>query len=88
MARDHGCYIIRHNGICATISQGLLDTNHQGKLSDVGFSMFLVDIVLLIKHVRNPFQVAQEAKAMSFKMLEAIKMCNMDAVVHYLHLND
>ena len=67
MAHDHEYYTVCHDGIKVTIGQGLFDTSHPGDLSDVGISMFLTDIVLLIKCVRNPFQVAQEAKAMSLK---------------------
>ena len=62
--------------------------NHQGNLSDVGLSMFLADIVLLIKRIRKPFQVAQKAKAMPFKMLETFKMHNMDTAVKNLYLSD
>ena len=49
MAQDHNCYIIHHNGILATIGEGLFDADHPGDLSNVGLSMFLADIVLLIK---------------------------------------
>ena len=35
MACDHGCYIIHHDGICATIGEGLFDTVHPGDLSNV-----------------------------------------------------
>ena len=74
MTHDHGCYIICHDGICATIGEGLFDTAHPGDLSNVGLSMFLVNIVLLIKHVHRPFQVAQEARALPFCWAHAIKM--------------
>ena len=49
--------------------------------------MFLADIVLLIKHIRKPFQVAQEAKQLPFCMSEAFKLHNMDAAVQSLHLD-
>ena len=55
MAQDHKCYIIHHDGIKATISEGLYDMGHPGDLSNVGLSMFLADIVLLIKKVCQPF---------------------------------
>ena len=88
MACDHGCYIIRHDGICATTGEGLFDTAHPGDLSNVGFSMFLADIVLLIMHVCRPFQVAQEARMLPFHRAHAIKMGNMDAAVQSLHLDE
>ena len=68
MAQDHQCYIIHHDSIKATIGEGLYDMGHPGYLSNVGLSMFLADIVLLIKKVSQPFQVAQEAKALLFHM--------------------
>ena len=49
VAHDNGCYIIQHDGIKATISQGLFDTSNPGDLTDVSLSTFLGDIVLLIK---------------------------------------
>ena len=55
MACDHGCYIICHDGIKATIKKGLFDTSNPGDLTNVSLSMFLVDIVLLIKHICKPF---------------------------------
>ena len=70
MTFDHGCYIIHHNGIKATIRQGLFDTSNPGDLTDVGLSMFLVDIVLLIECIHKPFQVAQEARQLLFWMSE------------------
>ena len=42
----------------ATIGQGLFDTNNPGDLTDVSLSRFLADIVLLIKPVCKPFQIA------------------------------
>ena len=87
MGHDHGCYIICHDGIRATICEGLFDTTHPGNLSTVGLSMFLVDIVLLIKCVHKLFQVTQEAKVIPFHMSQAIKLCHMDAAVQSLHLD-
>ena len=69
----HGCYMICHDGIYAPIGEGLFDTDHYDDLSNIGISMFLADIVLLIKHIYQPFQVAQEAIALPFRMLKAIK---------------
>ena len=81
MAQNHGYYIVCHDGIKATISEGLYDTGHPGDLSNVGLSMFLADIVLLIKKVCQPFQVAQEAKAVPFCMSHALQLKNMDAAI-------
>ena len=81
VACDHGCYIK------ATISQGLFDTSNPGDLTDVSLSMFLADIVLLIKQVYKPFQVAQEARQLLFCMSEALKLQNMDAAVKSLHID-
>ena len=53
MACDHGYYIIHHDGIKATTGQGLCDTSNLGDLTNVSLSMFLADIVLLIKCVCN-----------------------------------
>ena len=88
MACDHGCYIICHDGIKATIGEGLYDTGHPGDLSNVDLSIFLADIVLLIKKVHQPFQVAQEAKALPFQMSHALQLKNMDAAVQSIHLDD
>ena len=49
--------------------------------------MFLVDIVLLIKHICKPFQVAQEARQLPFRMSEVLKLQNMDAAVKSLHID-
>ena len=87
MAHDHGCYIIRHDGIKATIRQGLFDTSNPGDLTDVSLSMFLADIVLLIKHIHKPFQVAKEARQLLFQMSEALKLQSMDAAVQSLHID-
>ena len=73
---NHRYYIIWNDGIKATIGQGLFDTSNPGDLSDVGLNMFLVDIVLLIKWVHKPFQVAQEPKELPFHMSEAIRLQN------------
>ena len=80
MAWDHRCYFICYDGIHATIGEGLFDTDHPGDLSNVGLSMFLSDIVLLIKRVHKPLQVGQEAFALPFQM-SAIKLHNMQAMV-------
>ena len=48
VARDQSCYIVHHDGIVVTIGKGLYDQNSPGDLSDVGISMFLADIVILI----------------------------------------
>ena len=40
MAHDHGSHIICHDGIKATICQGLFDTSNPGNLTNVGLSMF------------------------------------------------
>ena len=45
---------------------------HPGNLSNVGLSMFLADIVLLLKKIRQPFQVVQEAKV-SFSDVTSLK---------------
>ena len=87
MAHDHGCYIICHGGIKATISQDLFDTSNPGDLTNVSSSMFLVNIVLLIKHVHKPFLVAQEAKQLPFCMSEALKLQSMNAAVKSLHID-
>ena len=70
------------------IGQGLYDMDHPGDLSNVGLSMFLVDIVLFIKKVHQPFQVAQEARALPFWMSQALKLKNMDVAIQILHLDD
>ena len=44
--RDQGCYIVYHDSITATLGKGLYDTSSPVSLSDVGLSMFLVDIVI------------------------------------------
>ena len=88
MAWDHGCYIIHCDGIHATIGEGLFDTTHLSDLSNIGLGMFLVDIVLLIKRIHQPFQVAQEAIALPFRMSKATKMLNKQAAVQSLHLDD
>ena len=77
MGHDHGSYIICHDGICATIGEGLFDTTHAGNLSNV----------LLIKCVHKLFQVTQEAKVIPFCMSQAIKLCYMDAAVQSLYLD-
>ena len=93
-ARSHfnGCLAsmrwFHHDGICATIGDGLFDTGHLGDLSNVSVSMLLADFVLLIKHVSKSFWVAQEAKALPSSMSQAIKMHNMDAAVQSLHLDN
>ena len=87
VAHDNGCYIIQHDGIKATISQGLFDTSNLGNLTDVSLSMLLADIVLLIKQVWKPFQVVQEARQLPFHMSEALKLQNMDAAVKSLHID-
>ena len=84
MAHDHRCYIICHDGIKAIIGEGLYDTGHPDDLSNVG----LADIVFLIKVVCQPFQVAEEAKALPFWMSHALQLRNMDAAVQSLHLDD
>ena len=74
MAHDHGCYIIHHDGIKATIRQGLFETSNPGDLTNVGLSMFLADIVLLIKCICKPLQVAQEARQLPFCISEALEL--------------
>ena len=83
ITRDQGCYIVRHDGIKATMGQGLFDTSSLGDLSDVSLSMFLADIVLLIKSVCKPFHVAQEAKLMS----RTLNRQSLRAAVQVLHIN-
>ena len=61
---------------------------HPVDLSNVGLSMFLVDIVLLIKKIHQPFQVAQEAKALPFHMSQSLKLKNMAAAIQSLHLDN
>ena len=46
----------------------------QGDLTDVSLSMFLADIVLLIREVHKPFQVAQETRQLLFHMSEALRL--------------
>ena len=87
MTHDHGCCIIHHNGIKATIGQGLFDTSNLGDLTDVRLSMFLADTVLLIKCIHKTFQVAQEARHLLFWMSEALKLKNKDAEVQSLHID-
>ena len=64
IARDNSCYIVRHDGIVASMGKGLYDHQNPSDLSQLGLSMFLADIVILIKKVCKPFQVAQEASLM------------------------
>ena len=87
MARDHGCYIVHHDSIVATIIKGLYDTNSPGDLSDVGVSMCLADIVILIKKVNKPFQVAQEAKLIPFHMSRALHHQSLRQAVQALHIH-
>ena len=87
VTHDQGCYIVRHDGIKATIGQGLFDTSSPEDLSEVGLSMFLVDIVLLIKRVCKPFQVAQEAKLIPFWMSRALHCQSLREAVQALHID-
>ena len=88
MARHQGCYIVYHDGIVATIGKGLYDNNSPGDLSDVGLSMFLADIVILIKKVCKPFQVAQEAKLIPFCMAKALHCQSLRQEVQALHIHN
>ena len=88
VARDNGCYIIHHNGIIASIGKGLYDHNNPSDLSQLGLSMFLADIIILIKRVCKPFQVAQEARLMPHRMSKAIHHQSLQQAVQALHLND
>ena len=83
-ARDHGCYIIHHDGIVASMGQGLYDPQNPG---DLVTSMFLADIVILVKKVCKPFQVAQEARMVPFKMSKAIHRQSLRQAVQALHIS-
>ena len=88
VAWDQGCYIVCYDGIKATIDQGLFDTNNPGDLTDVSLSMFLADVIILIKRVCKPFQVAQEARQLPFHKSRALKCQSINAAVQSLHIND
>ena len=87
VAHDQGCYIVRHDGIKDTIGHGLFDTRIPGDLSEVSLSMFLADIVLLIKRVCKPIQVAQEAKLIPFCMSRALHYQSLQQAVQALHID-
>ena len=78
---------MHHDGIIATLGKGLYDTNSPGDLSDLGLSMFLVGIVILIKKVCKPFQVAQEAKLILFHMSRALHRQSLREAVQALHIH-
>ena len=86
IARDRGCYIVHHDGIVATIRKGLYDQNSLGDLSDVGISMFLADIIILIKNVCKLFQVVQEARSMSLHMAKMLHHQSLRQAVQALRL--
>ena len=87
VARDHSCYIIHHDGIVASMGQGLYDPQNPGDLSQLGLSMFQADIVILVKKVCKPFQVAQEARMLPFKMSKAIHRQSLSQAVQALHIS-
>ena len=86
VARDQGCYIVRHDGIVAAQGQGLYDPNNPGDLSQLGLSMFLADIVIRVKRVCKPFQVAQEAIMLPFRMSKALHRQNLRQAVQAIHI--
>ena len=88
LARDQGCYIVHHDGIVATIGKGLCDQNSPGDLSDVSISIFLADIVILIKKVCKPFQVAQEARSMPLCMAKALHHQSLSQAVQALYIHN
>ena len=69
------------------MGQGLFDTSSPGDLSDVSLTMFLVDIVLLIKRVCKPFQLVQETKLILFHMSRALNHQSLRAAVQAFHID-
>ena len=68
------------------MGQGLYDPQNPGDLSQMGLSMFLADIVILVKKVCKLFQVVQEARMLPFKMSKAIHRQSLRQAVQALHI--